>query len=63
MKLLKTIPAMPVRDIARSVAFHRDTLGLTLGYHNDGFAKFPRDSIELHLWAASDEAWKTRGPK
>lgn len=60
MRLLQAIPALPVSDIGRSIAFYRDKLGLTLGYHNEGFAKFTRDAVEVHLWAAADETWKTR---
>ncbi len=61
MRLLHATPAMPVSDMGRSIAFYRDKLGLTLGYHDDKFAKFLRDSVEVHLWAATDERWETRG--
>lgn len=60
MKLTQAIPAMPVRDIERSIGFYRDKLGLTLGYSNHGFAKLLKDDIEIHLWAASDESWQGR---
>ncbi len=61
MRMLHAIPAMPASDMQRSIAFYRDKLGLTLGYHNEGFAKLLRDSLEIHLWAATDEGWRTRG--
>jgi catechol 2,3-dioxygenase-like lactoylglutathione lyase family enzyme len=60
MRLLHIIPALPSSDMERSIAFYRDRLGLALGYHNEGFAKLTKDGIELHLWAATDETWKSR---
>lgn len=60
MKMVRTIPALPVRDIASAVAFYRDRLGFHAGYHDDGFAILTRDEIEVHLWAASDESWQSR---
>ena len=60
MKLLNAIPALPVCDMRLSIAFYGDKLGFTLGYHDEGFAKFTRDATEVHLWAATDERWKTR---
>ena len=63
MKLLRSIPALPVRDMARSVEFYRDKLGFTLMHQESEFAIFRRDAVEIHLWAASDETWRTRpGP-
>ncbi|NIQ58129.1 MAG: bleomycin resistance family protein, partial [Gammaproteobacteria bacterium] len=35
--------------------------GFAVGHHDDGFAIVTRDDVELHLWAACDETWKTRG--
>lgn len=61
MKMTQAIPAMPTSDMARSLAFDRDRLGLTVGFQADGFAKLVRDSVELHLWAATDASWTTRG--
>ena len=60
MKFITVIPAMPASDMQRSIAFYRDSLGFTLGYHNEGFAKLLRDGVEIHLWGATDESWKTR---
>lgn len=60
MKLLQAIPAMPVRDMGRSVKFYRDKLGLMLAYSNDCFAKLLKDGVEIHLWAATDETWQGR---
>jgi catechol 2,3-dioxygenase-like lactoylglutathione lyase family enzyme len=60
MKMLRAIPALPVRDVTRSSVFYRDQLGFTLLHKEDGFAIVQRDTVELHLWAASDEDWRTR---
>src|SRR5262249_40390495 len=54
-------PALPVRDVGRSVEFYRDKLGFTLVHQEAGFAILRRDAAEVHLWAASDEGWRTRG--
>jgi catechol 2,3-dioxygenase-like lactoylglutathione lyase family enzyme len=61
MEALRSIPALPVRDMKRSVEFYRDELGFTLGHREDGFAIFRRDAAEIHLWVANDECWRTRG--
>jgi catechol 2,3-dioxygenase-like lactoylglutathione lyase family enzyme len=60
MKMLRTIPALPVRHMDRSVEFYRDKLRFTLIHREDGFAIFRRDAAEIHVWAASDEAWRAR---
>ena len=60
MKVLHSIPAMPVSDMKRGTAFYQDQLGFALGHHEDGFAILRRDGVELHLWAATDQSWRTR---
>ena len=60
MQLTMAIPALPVNDMTRSVTFYRDTLGFTLAHHEDGFAIVRRDAVEVHLWEAADESWRTR---
>lgn len=59
-RMLHAIPALPVRDMERSVEFYRDKLGLTLDHVESGFAIFRRDEVQIHLWLASDEGWRTR---
>ncbi|HEX4628295.1 MAG TPA: VOC family protein [Gemmatimonadales bacterium] len=59
MKLLQAIPALPVKDIARSVAFYRDQLEFVVVHQEDGFAIVRRDAVEVHLWAARDERWRS----
>ncbi len=60
MRMLSTIPAFPVADMDKSMAFYCDKLGFTPGYREAGFAIICRDHAELHLWLASDESWRTR---
>lgn len=54
----QTIPAMPVRDAAAAVAFYRDRFGFEVLHHDGGFAVMRRDEAIMHLWEASDEAWR-----
>jgi catechol 2,3-dioxygenase-like lactoylglutathione lyase family enzyme len=61
MKLLNAIPALPVRDLMKSIAFYRDKLGFTDAYHEDGFARLTRDGVEINLWVSGDDSWRTRG--
>lgn len=58
--MLHAIPALPVRDLKRSVAFYRDHLGFALAHGEAGSAVLRRDAVELHLWTAGDEAWRQR---
>jgi len=60
MKLLHAIPALPVTNQERSTSFYRDKLGFVVAYQNEGFTKLQRDAVELHLWVADDERWRTR---
>lgn len=60
MPLLESIPALPVRNIQRSVNFYRGLLEMTPIHEEEGFAVLARDAVTLHLWAASDESWRER---
>lgn len=60
MRMLQAVPALPVQDMPRSVTFYRDTLGWTVVHEETGFAIVQRDDVALHLWAATDETWRTR---
>ena len=55
-----TTPALPSRDIARSLDFYRDVLGFDVVHTEDGFAVLARDAARLHLWGATDESWLAR---
>jgi catechol 2,3-dioxygenase-like lactoylglutathione lyase family enzyme len=59
-RMVLAIPALPVRDMTRSVAFYREQLGFTVRHEDAGFAILQRDAVELHLWEASDENWQGR---
>lgn len=61
MRMLRAIPALPVRNIKQSIDFYCDILGLTLGYHEGGFAVLLFYDVRLiQLWEASDESWRSR---
>src|SRR5215208_1444963 len=47
----RTIPALPVRDVAAAVVLYRERFG---------FAVLARDDAVLHLWEAGDEEWRSR---
>ena len=59
MKMIKSIPAIPVRSIEQSLHFYSEKLGFSVAHEEDGFAIIMRDGVEIHLWAASDDKWKT----
>ncbi len=59
-KLTQTIPALPVSEMSRAVAFYRDRLGFEVLHRDGGFAVLRRDDSVLHLWESSDEAWRER---
>jgi catechol 2,3-dioxygenase-like lactoylglutathione lyase family enzyme len=56
----RTIPALPVREVAAAVGFYRERLGFDVLHHDGGFAVLGRDDAVLHLWEAGDEAWRSR---
>ena len=58
--LSRTIPALPVRDVAAAVAHYRDRFGFDTVHEDDGFAVIVRDEAQIHLWGASDESWRSR---
>jgi catechol 2,3-dioxygenase-like lactoylglutathione lyase family enzyme len=60
VSMTQTIPAMPVRDAAKAVAFYRDRLDFEVLHHDGGFAVLGRDEAVLHLWEAGDETWRGR---
>jgi len=60
MQLLADIPALPVRNVEQSILFFRDILELSTPHLDTGFAIFYRDGVEVHIWQADDESWRTR---
>jgi catechol 2,3-dioxygenase-like lactoylglutathione lyase family enzyme len=59
-KLGRTIPALPSRNVAASVAFYDERLGFETLHHDGGLAVLGRDDAILSLWESSDESWRTR---
>lgn len=59
MKFLRTIPALPVREIDEAVRFYQGRMGFTAAHRDEGFAILKREDVELHLWAANDDSWRT----
>lgn len=53
MAMLSAIPALPVRNIERAVAFYRDRLAFACRHQDGGLAIMTRDHVELHLWEAN----------
>lgn len=60
MRMLEARPALPVNDMARSIAFYRDKIGLSVAHQEHSFAILRRDTVEIHLWLANDDSWRTR---
>lgn len=60
MKIIKTIPALPVHNIDKAAQFYETKFGFNCLYKDKGFAKLMRDEAEIHLWAACDKSWKWR---
>jgi catechol 2,3-dioxygenase-like lactoylglutathione lyase family enzyme len=58
--LHRTIPALPVRDVAAAVAFYHDRFGFSAPHETAGFAVLVRDDAVLHLWGATDDDWRSR---
>ena len=61
MKMVKSIPALPVQNIKQSIRFYTEKLGFSVPHHDEGFAIVVRDEVEIHLWKSGDETWKNKG--
>jgi catechol 2,3-dioxygenase-like lactoylglutathione lyase family enzyme len=53
-------PAMPSRDVARSLDFYRDVLEFDVVHADGDFALLRRDTATISLWGATDESWRER---
>lgn len=60
MTLGRTIPALPVRDVAAAVDFWTERLGFHAVHHDGGFAVLRRDDAVVHLWESADGSWASR---
>ena len=60
MKMVKTIPALPVQNIAKAAAFYTTKLGFTVKHQEATFAIVIRNDVEIHLWQSCDKSWKFR---
>lgn len=47
--LVSATPAMPVRDVAKAVAFYREKLGFGIVHQDGGHAIVGRDGVEITL--------------
>lgn len=56
----RTVPALPVRDVAAAVPWYVERLGFAVGHQDAGFAVLTRDDAVLNLWEAADESWRAR---
>ena len=61
MSLECAIPVLPVRDAAAASAFYVDKLGFRELHRDEGYVVLARDAVQIPLWAARDESWRTRG--
>lgn len=52
IRLIKTIPVFPVRNIDKAVMFYKAQFGFDCRHKETTFAILIRDGIELHLWAS-----------
>ena len=51
--LMSAVPALPVRDVPRAVAFYGETLGFAAVHVDGGLAVVRRDGVEINLWEAN----------
>ena len=58
--LHRTIPALPVRDVAAAAAHYREHFGFEARHETADFAVLVRDDAVLHLWGATDVEWRSR---
>ena len=58
--LTRTIPALPAFDVQAAVAHYRERFGFEAPHVTDDFAVVGRDDAVIHLWGATDEAWRSR---
>ena len=55
-RFLAAVPALPVSDQQRAVAFFENALGFELRYEGEGLGVLRRDAVEVYLWVADGSA-------
>lgn len=60
MRLGRTVPSLPVRDVAAAVEHWTSRLGFAPVHVEPGAALLRRDDAEVHLWHAGDAGWRSR---
>jgi catechol 2,3-dioxygenase-like lactoylglutathione lyase family enzyme len=60
MAFSRTVPSLPVRDVAAAVSFYAEKLGFGALHADDQFARLERDDAQIHLWLAGDSSWRNR---
>jgi catechol 2,3-dioxygenase-like lactoylglutathione lyase family enzyme len=58
--LQRTVPALPVRNVGTAVSYYRERFGFDAPHEAGNFAVLRRDDAVLHLWAATDDGWRSR---
>ncbi|MEO0681018.1 MAG: VOC family protein [Pseudomonadota bacterium] len=53
-------PALPVGDLAVSIAFYDQVCGFGVLARGEGFALLGRDGVSVVLWTADDADWRGR---
>ena len=57
VRFLAAVPALPVSDERRAVAFFEEVLGFTeLRHQGRGLGILRRDAVEVHVWVADGSA-------
>jgi uncharacterized glyoxalase superfamily protein PhnB len=49
VRILGTVPVVPVTDVGEAIAFYRDTLGFTLAFEQGAYAGVDRGAAHVHL--------------
>lgn len=55
-----SIPALPVVDIQKAIAFYQTKMRFHARHQEPSFAILVRGEVEIHLWQACDKGWKFR---
>jgi len=59
-KFISAIPTLPSSDIERTARFFAETLGFAVVHQEPEFAVVKREHVEVHLWLAGDDTWKSK---